>query len=332
MQNYQGNTPHQKSQPLVSFILTYYNLPVQMLCECIDSILSLSLSPDEREIIVIDDGSEVSPVNAIKQCDKDIIYIRQTNGGVSEARNTALRMASGKYIQIVDGDDYLLKNPYEHCLELIRTKHDIDVVLFDFTHSSDSATNYKDSPVTSGTEFLCNNNLKGAVWCILFRQSICGKLKFTPGIQYGEDEEFTPQLLLRAESVIETDAKAYFYRKRNTSATHQQDPESCQRRLDDTIAVIQHLHQITDTMPPADRIALQRRVAQLTMDYIYNIIVLTRSRETLNQRIDTLRQLGLFPLPDNDYSAKYLWFRRISATSIGRSFLLNTLPFLKKER
>ena len=46
-------------KPLVSFILTYYNQPVQMLCECIDSILALSLRPFEREIIVVDDGSTV---------------------------------------------------------------------------------------------------------------------------------------------------------------------------------------------------------------------------------------------------------------------------------
>ena len=42
-------------RPLVSFIVTCYNLPTDMLCECIDSILKLSLQPDEREIIVVDD-------------------------------------------------------------------------------------------------------------------------------------------------------------------------------------------------------------------------------------------------------------------------------------
>ena len=50
-------------KPLISFILPYFNLPVPMLCECIDSILALSLGRDEREIIVIDDGSEQSPVD-----------------------------------------------------------------------------------------------------------------------------------------------------------------------------------------------------------------------------------------------------------------------------
>ena len=54
---------HQEDEPLVSFIITYYNLSVQMLCECIDSILRLSLRSFEREIIVIDDGSDMSPIN-----------------------------------------------------------------------------------------------------------------------------------------------------------------------------------------------------------------------------------------------------------------------------
>jgi glycosyltransferase involved in cell wall biosynthesis len=51
------------SQPLISFIVCAYNLPLEMLQQCLQSILSLSLSQDEREIIVVDDGSEVSPLN-----------------------------------------------------------------------------------------------------------------------------------------------------------------------------------------------------------------------------------------------------------------------------
>ena len=44
MLNYQSNTQDQEAQPLVTFIVTYYNLPVAMLCQCLDSILALSLS------------------------------------------------------------------------------------------------------------------------------------------------------------------------------------------------------------------------------------------------------------------------------------------------
>ena len=320
-------------QPLVSFIVTCYNLPVDMLCECIDSILKLNLQPQEREIIVIDDGSEVSPMNDLLKYGDDIIYVRQKNSGVSVARNSAMDMAKGQYLQLVDGDDFLLTAPYEHCLDILRKNSDTDVVMFDFTHDTNKVASIFNPPVKkSGTELLRRENIRGAACCCLFRQSVRGQLAFTPGIAYGEDEEFTPQLLIRAETVYVTDAKAYFYRERATSAVHQTDETSIQKRLSDTKAVILHLNELADRSPYSDKIALQRRVAQLTMDYIYNTILLTRSEEKLNQTLETLRQEGLFPLPDHDYSTKYKWFRRMTGNRLGRKILVQVLPLMKRER
>lgn len=337
----QANASFQGTQPLVSFILTYYNLPIQMLCECIDSILALSLTPAEREIIVVDDGSETSPMNGLMQYGDAIVYIRQKNEGVSVARNTALRMAKGCYIQIVDSDDSLLKEPYEQCLDIIRQHPDAEIVTFDFTrHQAATRTASKTTmPMNeaaimpmSGAELMRNRNIRGAIWCCLFRQSVRGMLEFTPGVAYSEDEEFTPQLLLRAEVVYATDIKAYYYRQRSTSAVNHTDDATIERRLDDTKGTIRHLQLTADRMPINDRLALQRRVAQLTMDYIYNTIVLTRSAKCVEQRIEELRAEGLFPLPDQHYSTKYTWFRRMTNSAFGRTVLLRTLPLLKKER
>ena len=320
-------------QPLVSFIVTCYNLPTDMLCECIDSILKLNLETAEREIIVVDDGSEVSPMNDLLKYGDDIIYVRQKNNGVSVARNTALAMAQGQYIQLVDGDDYLLTAPYDYCLDLIRNCSQVDVVMFDFTHDAGKESDSFIPPIIkNGPDLLRTENIRGAACCCLFRQAVRGQLTFTPGIAYGEDEEFTPQLLIRAETVYVTDTKAYFYRERTTSAVHQTDETSVQKRLNDTQAVILNLSRLADTSPQGDKIALQRRVAQLTMDYLYNTILLTRSEKKLNETIDDLRKKGLFPLPDHPYSTKYIWFRRFSNSVIGRKFLLTTLPLMKKER
>ena len=320
-------------QPLVSFIVTCYNLPVDMLCECIDSILKLNLQANEREIIVVDDGSDVSPMNELLKYGDDIIYVRQKNNGVSVARNTAMDMAKGQYFQLVDGDDYLLTAPYDYCLDLIRNSSDVDVVMFDFTHEADKASGpYNPPTIKSGPDLMRSENIRGAACCCLFRRSVRGALAFTPGIAYGEDEEFTPQLLIRAETVFITEAKAYFYRERTTSAIHQKDEGSIQKRLSDTKEVILHLNRLADRSPHSDKIALQRRVAQLTMDYIYNTILLTRSEEKLNATLDDLRKDGLFPLPNHPYSTKYIWFRRLSNSAIGRKILLTTLPLMKKER
>ena len=318
--------------PLVTFIIAYYQLPVAMLCECIDSILALSLNSSEREIIVVDDGSDESPLAGLDKYLGKIVYIRQHHQGLSQARNRGIQAATGRYLQFVDGDDYLLHTPYEHCLELARNGNP-DVVMFDFTSDADgvTTTTYNAEDLHSGTEYLSHHNLQATACCYLFRRAILGELRFTPGI-YHEDEEFTPQLLLRADSVRSTDAQAYYYRQRPQSITTDTDMRKTLRRLSDMQGVIGKLNRMADTLPTADRLALQRRVAQLTMDYIYNIIVQTRNRRYLNRKLEELRAQGLFPLPDRDYTMKYKWFRRLTNNSAGLSLLMNVLPMMKRER
>ena len=317
-------------KPLISFIIAYYDLPFKMLSECIDSILAISLLPSEREVIVVDDGSKSSPVNELMKYGDDIIYIRQQNQGLSGARNTGIQMAKGKYLQFVDGDDLLLKAPYEHCIELIRNSH-AEMVVFDFTKTATEGKSYQDSPLQGGSDYMRHHNIKGTACGYLFSRSILGDLRFTLGI-YHEDEEFTPQLLLRAESICITNAQAYFYRERDNSIIT--DTHVCKRlkRLNDLKDIIIRLNTIADRRPTNDKTALQRRVDQLTMDYLYNVILQTRCRHYLERRIEELRQKGLFPLPHRDYTAKYAWFRRLSNSPKGISLLMRIIPLMKKER
>lgn len=326
-----ANEMMNEEKPLVSFILTYYNLPVQMLCECIDSILALSLTPEEREIIVVDDGSDTSPMNGLMQYGDVIIYVRQKNSGLSMARNKGIEMAQGTYLQFVDADDHLIQAPYEHCLDMIRTNSDIDMVMFDFTSSKAYDTDYHDSDIMTGSEYMLKHNIHGTACGYLCKRTTLSKLRFTPGIWH-EDEEFTPQLLIRAEHVCATDAKAYFYYKHKGTITTHADEESKAKRFDDIRGVLDRLQYLCDRVPQADRLALQRRVAQLTMDYIYQVIIQKRSRKALNACIDELSSKGLFPLPDRNYSQKYKWFRTMTNSRIGRCILLTTIPMMKKER
>ena len=329
MQTTQSNT---LTPPLVTFIVAYYNLPVTMLCQCLDSILALSLSNAEREIIVIDDGSDDNPLPSLGRYQDDIIYVRQRNSGLSEARNRGIQLANGQYVQFIDADDYLLRTPYEHCLDLVRYQKS-DVVMFDLTDDSEASptADFNTDDLKSGTEYLSHHNLHASACGYLFRRAILGQLRFTPGILH-EDEEFTPQLLLRAETVASTNAQAYYYRRRPHSITTETDPRRVVRRLNDSLQVILKLNRIADTLPTSERLALSRRVAQLTMDYIYNIIVQTRSRHYLDRKLAYLRKAGLFPLPDRDYTTKYKWFRRLTNSSMGLSLLMNVLPMIDKER
>ena len=296
-------------RPFISFIISCYNLPESMLCTCIDSILALSLQPSEREIIVVDDGSENSPIDGLMKYGDDITYIRQRNQGLSEARNTGIQMATGEYLQFVDGDDLLIKDAYEHCLQIARNKHP-EMVVFDFVNTPSTTKDYKDTPLQSGSHYMRHNNIHGTAWGYMFHRSILGDLRFTPGI-YHEDEEFTPLLLLRAENMIVTNAKAYLYQQRKGSITSNQDIRQKLKRLNDAKGIILRLNTIADHLPAKDRTALQRRVAQLTMDYLYNIIRMTRSRHYLKRKTEELQKAGLYPLPQKFYTAKYALFRQL---------------------
>lgn len=314
--------------PLVSFIITTYNLPTEYLEECLKSILQLSLNAKEREIILVDDGSDICPLNGLTEYLSDIIYLRQPNQGVSVARNYGMRIAKGKFIQFVDGDDYLLQTAYEHCLDIVRY-HQPDIVTFDFIkHNKTNEIPYELPTPISGAEYLSAYNLHGSACTYIFKRDIKGTLEFTPGIVYAEDEEFTPQLFLRAERIFKTTTAAYFYRENPNSVSKRQDKENISLRMDNHLEVILHLQKLLDKIPVGDRQALSRRIAQLTMDYLVNNIRLNHSLISLNRAIKELKKYGLYPLPDKEYTKKYTMFRKMVSTYVGRMALLF---FIKKE-
>ena len=316
---------HQKTTlPTVSFIVPYYNLPKELLNECINSLLSLPLSDEEREIVVVDDGSDFCPLNEMADFRDRLIYVRQKNAGLSEARNRGINISTGRYIQFVDGDDCLLLSGYEHCLNLIRKDETIDLLLFGSTTTGESNDSFSDSEPQSGSHYMRHENLRASAWGYLFKRSILGKLRFTPGLLH-EDEDFTPQLMLRAEHVVDTTATAYYYRQRENSIITNLDKAHVERRLNDKESIIGKLNFMADGLPTADRIGMQRRVHQLTMDYLYDTIVTTRSAQELETRIERLAQKGLFPLPDKDYTQKYKWFRRLSANKLTRKLLVKAI-------
>lgn len=311
---------NKEKAPLVSFIITYYSEPVDMLKECVSSILALSLNESERQVIVVDDGADYSPVSELLALSQNIIYVRQPNQGPGQARNTGMELASGRFIQFVDGDDYLLTSAYEQCLDIVRYR-EADMVLFQSTDKPASKPLADAEGPVSGTEYMTRHNLRGCVWTFLFSRDILHDLRFPKGI-FHEDEEFVPQIMLRAENLYTTNNKAYYYRKRENSTMHKGDRRWHIRRLSDAEQVICRLKEGADYLPVKERIAMERRIAQLTMDHIYNVMKLTRDETYLDHVLQRLARHGLFPLPDKDYTAKYKYFRKMTNTALGRKMLI----------
>lgn len=290
-----------------------------MVRECITSILGLSLSPDEREIIVIDDGSESPLSDELLSFENKIICIRQNNSGLSASRNNGIAISTGRYIQFVDGDDRLIKDGYERCLEIVRTENP-DMVLFDNTTDRRQFCVPKTTECVSGTRFMRENSLHAAAWGYIFKRDMLGNLRFTTGI-YHEDEEFTPLLMLCAERLYNTKLTAYYYRQRHGSIMNAVDESVIRKRMDDMEYVICSLKDKSMAISSAEKDALERRIAQLTVAYIYQIIKLTHSTRQLEKHLADLREQGFFPLPDNKYNWKYTLFRMLSSNKILRNVL-----------
>lgn len=320
------NTISHIQLPLVSFIITTYNASTEYLIACIKSICQLSLNAKEREIILIDDGSKALYINDLKEYINEIIYLHLPQYGESTARNYGMAIAKGKYIQFMEGDDYLIQTSYEHCLDIVRY-HQPDIVTFCFAKSNKIEPSYELPTPITGTEYLNNNNLIGSACSYIFRRKIVGSLLFTPTITFGEDEEFTPQLFLRAERIFKTNTSPYYNRVDKYDSKQIEHSENISLHLDNKLEVILNLQNLLDTIPIAERQALSRRIAQLTMDYLQDNIRLHHSLKALNKAINTLRKNGLYPLPDKDYSKKYTIFRKAIGTFIGR---LGLLLFIKK--
>ncbi|MGF1750750.1 glycosyltransferase family 2 protein [Vibrio cionasavignyae] len=89
----------------VSVIIPAYNVE-KYIEDCLRSVLSQTVKP--KEIIVVNDGSSDTTLALVKQYENEYDNIRcisKQNAGLSDARNSGIRVATSKYIAFLDSDD-----------------------------------------------------------------------------------------------------------------------------------------------------------------------------------------------------------------------------------
>ena len=94
-------------KPLISVVMPTYNRE-ELLPRSIESILNQTY--EDFEFIIVDDGStdnSVALIQSYQQQDKRIRLIQnETNKGISYSRNRGMDEAKGRYVAIMDSDDY----------------------------------------------------------------------------------------------------------------------------------------------------------------------------------------------------------------------------------
>lgn len=139
------------TDPAVSIVIPAYKV-APFIREALDSVFAQSFT--DFEVIVINDGSPDTAEleQAIERYLNDITYLKQTNQGAGAARNAGLRVARGRFVAFLDGDDIWLPNFLSEQLELIQSGGGYDLVYSDAVNFGDKASDGRTSMETNPSD------------------------------------------------------------------------------------------------------------------------------------------------------------------------------------
>ena len=121
-------------QPKISIAMPVYNVEEKWLRLCIDSILNQVYT--NWELCMADDASTDPNVKKIlteyQQLDERIqVVFREQNGHISEATNSALAIATGEFVALLDNDDELAINAFYEVVKVLNENPELDLIYSD---------------------------------------------------------------------------------------------------------------------------------------------------------------------------------------------------------
>ena len=121
-------------QPKISIAMPVYNVEEKWLLLCIDSILNQVYT--NWELCMADDASTDPNVKKIlteyQQLDERIrVVFREQNGHISEATNSALAIATGEFVALLDNDDELAINAFYEVVKVLNENPELDLIYSD---------------------------------------------------------------------------------------------------------------------------------------------------------------------------------------------------------
>lgn len=216
------------AHPSVSIVIPVYNV-APYLERCLDSIGRQS-RPD-FEVLLVDDGSTDQSRHICQQFvrkDRRFRLLTQENAGASAARNLAMDQAQGRYLQFVDGDDWLPPDSTQSLLHAAEATG-CDLVVAHFYRVEKGLVaergHIKKNRVMTRKEYAEEmvkapaNFYYGVMWNKLYRRAIveADHLRCPADISWCEDFLFNLEYMARCRLVTAINTPVYYYLKREDS-------------------------------------------------------------------------------------------------------------------
>lgn len=210
-------------EKLITVIVPVYNVETYVE-RCLDSIVTQDYK--NMEIIVVDDGSTdrsgtICDAYALK--DKRIKVIHKENGGLGEARNSALNIMKGEYVFFVDSDDYILSGIIR-CLFEACEKEKADIACCGF--QSGKKVYYRSRKVRcfsaeKAVEHLfCSQGMDSNAVCKLYKAYLFHNMRYPAYVH--QVIPVTYKIFLSAKKIVNTGKVGYYVEKRDGSITRSQ--------------------------------------------------------------------------------------------------------------
>ena len=218
-----------RNEPLVSVIMPVYGVE-RYLDEAIASVTAQTYR--NLEIILVDDGSKdhcPGMCDAWAVVDPRIRVIHRPNGGLSAARNTGLKAATGDFIYFMDSDDTIDHDLVRACVDTA-LEYDADLVMFQFETIGELGqplrSQYRQNEYDGIQQLTCEQTLKlqlqfdieGYFWAFMAAAPIYRDHGFSfPEGRKIEDLARICNVIGEARRVVRIPRKLYHYRLRSGS-------------------------------------------------------------------------------------------------------------------
>ena len=272
--------------PKVSVIVPVYNVE-KYLAQSLDSIIAQTLT--DIEIICVNDGStDGSPTILADYAKKDtrIQIITQDNRGLSGARNSGMKVATGEYTCFVDSDDQIPPYALKTLLQIAESSQS-PVVMSEckLNHpTTETPAIHWQIHTNVMADFVQNRHISSSAWNKLYRTEIIKNHPFIEGI-YFEDWPFLTTLMGQIQQFATTDIPCYIYREDNTSITRSSFNT---KKVDSYITGIHFVYETFQNKP--NLIWAQKRMA-MAAKMLINKVYHARDKELYHYTINQLAPL-----------------------------------------
>lgn len=236
----------------LSVIIPVYNVE-KTLHRCVESVLKQSFQ--NFEMILVDDGSKDNSaimVDEIALTDNRISVIHQSNQGLSAARNTGIKAATGRYITFIDSDDFIAQDTFKGIMELLNTHPEYDILEFSVIEKYGSTAQHslilKDCVYHNKREYW----LKGQAyrhayaWNKIYRRELFENIEFPKGKNF-EDAHTLPKLINAAKTIATTSLGTYYYCWNDAGITANANGQDLTSLLEAHLAYINSNNEIDAT-------------------------------------------------------------------------------------